>query len=768
MTVRAIVLGFLGVVAICFLNYINDNILKQTFLLGNYLPVAVYGAVIVLVVAINPLLARVHRRLMLSGREIALVLAIVLAACCIPGDSLLRCFTTSLVLPHHFNRLNPGWREKQVLADMPPHMLADVSVNEDKVLNGFVQGLGETDRHIRFFDVPWEAWARPLLFWLPLLLSLWFGLTALAVVIHRQWSEHELLPYPLADFANSLLPEEGQTLSPMLRDRLFWIATGAIFLLHFNNFLYTCFPEVLIPIRRQFDFTALTSSVPFLQEGGGRSLMMPTVFFTVIGFAYLVPSDVSFSLAIGPVLWCITVGFLAKYGLSLTSSLEGASGYIDVKPQTFLLFGANLAVFGVILYCGRKHYLDVARRACGLRPTAPATALAEPEPPEGHVELVRQQAFQSGGSGSLPHAGPSRSGHVGRGCASEVVKSTRTEGGTTPPNAAPAQRPAGSSAFTRSEGVATPATTGEVWAARLFVLCMALFWVQMVAIGLDWQLAMLYMGVVIVFYVVVSRVLAETGLFYCQPFFFPCVAIWGVMGSQALGPQALLIMFMLTTVIMIDPRESIMPLMTNSLKLLERRQINLPRGAWLFALALIVGLCVAIPTALYFQYDLGYAKWDVWGSAMVPQMACKNAVSVQEKLTAMGALEQARNLHGWARFGHMAPNHFCMSALAAGFAVTLLVYVARLRLTWWPLHPVLFLTWPTYPSSLMWGSFLIGWLVKTLIVKYGGVNTYQKLRPIFYGLIAGEVFGAFVPTVIGAVYYWITGEPPGAFRVLPT
>jgi len=57
--------------------------------------------------------------------------------------------------------------------------------------------------------------------------------------------------------------------------------------------------------------------------------------------------------------------------------------------------------------------------------------LREKRPPEGRVDLVRLQAFQSGGSGSLPHAGPSRSGHVGRGCASEVVKSTRPEGGTT-------------------------------------------------------------------------------------------------------------------------------------------------------------------------------------------------------------------------------------------------------------------------------------------------------------------------------------------------
>ncbi|OGV78612.1 MAG: hypothetical protein A3K19_31815 [Lentisphaerae bacterium RIFOXYB12_FULL_65_16] len=66
-------------------------------------------------------------------------------------------------------------------------------------------------------------------------------------------------------------------------------------------------------------------------------------------------------------------------------------------------------------------------------------AEASPQlPPERACRASAAAGFQSGGSGSLPHAGPtcpgevparsrSRSGHVGRGCASEVAKSTRPE-----------------------------------------------------------------------------------------------------------------------------------------------------------------------------------------------------------------------------------------------------------------------------------------------------------------------------------------------------
>jgi hypothetical protein len=724
MTWRGIILGFLGVIALASFNYVNDNILKQTYLLGNYLPVAVYGVLILVVIGVNPLLGRIRRGWLLSGREIAVALTIVLASTCIPGDSLLRCFTTSLVLPHHFSRTNPGWTERQVLQQFPPRMLVAPGADEDRVVNGFVQGLGEAGRHIGLLDIPWHAWARTFAFWLPLLGTVWLAFIALSVVVHKQWSEHELLPYPIADFAHSLLPAAGQATSTVLRSRGFWVACGAVFLLHFNNFLQTFFPEALVPITRQFNFVPLITWIPGLAEGGGWLLMNPTVFFSVLGFAYFVPQEVSFSLGIGPFLWCMLCGFLAKYGFSLTTSIEGASWYLDLKPQTSALLGANLAVFLVILFCGRRYYADVLRQALA---------------PWRRERLV---------------PGPA-TGAAGRGYGGSRAWGTGT---------ADSSAGRGESPSSGSLGV-DPAA---VWAARLAMLCFALLLAQMAAVGLDWQLAGLYIGVTIVFYVVVSRVFAETGLFYCQPFFFPCVAVWSLFGSAALGPQPLGIMLLLTTMIMVDPRESLMPLIVNNLKLLERQQLRLGRGAWLFAAAVLVCLAVALPVTLYFQYDLGYAKWDTWGGDSVPQMACRNVANVHDKLKAMGVLDETKALHGWERFRHLTPEPSCAVVLGAAFAVTLLVYVARLRIPGWPLHPVLFLTWPTYPAALTCASFLLGLATKGAIVRYGGASLHQRLKPVFLGLIVGEIFGAFVPTVVGVFYYLFTGLPPAAFRVLPS
>ena len=53
------------------------------------------------------------------------------------------------------------------------------------------------------------------------------------------------------------------------------------------------------------------------------------------------------------------------------------------------------------------------------------------------------------------------------------------------------------------------------------------------------------------------------------------------------------------------------------------------------------------------------------------------------------------------------------------------------------------------------------------IVRYGGTRTYNRLTPIFLGLIAGEVLGGLFPALFGAVYYFVSGNQPRLFNVIP-
>ena len=77
-------------------------------------------------------------------------------------------------------------------------------------------------------------------------------------------------------------------------------------------------------------------------------------------------------------------------------------------------------------------------------------------------------------------------------------------------------------------------------------------------------------------------------------------------------------------------------------------------------------------------------------------------------------------------------------------------------------------------TSLIWGSALVAWLLKSLIIKYGGMNSYKAMKPFFIGLVVGSVFAIFAwncgdlivsllsadGTASGGVFDWFTGKPP--------
>ena len=124
MTPRAIILGLLSAAAVCGFCYFNDFVMRQTFLVGNYMPISVYGGLLVFIIFVNPILLKMSKRLALSGRELSVIVMLTLAACYVPGRGLCHYFTTAMVMPRHFERTNPGWKQHGIVEMAPPIMLA--------------------------------------------------------------------------------------------------------------------------------------------------------------------------------------------------------------------------------------------------------------------------------------------------------------------------------------------------------------------------------------------------------------------------------------------------------------------------------------------------------------------------------------------------------------------------------------------------------------------------------------------------------------------
>jgi len=678
MTVRSVVLACAGIALICGLGFFNDFVLRQTYMVGTFMPMPIYGGLILFLVLLNPLLRRLRPSWMLSGPELAFVIAVVLFACFIPGRGLMHHGTGTLMLPHHYAKTDPTWKEVDAIRLVPPRMLADVSLDEDAALGGFVQGLGQGSTHIRLGDIPWDAWVRTLLFWGPLLFTMVVALTGLALVVHRQWAVHEQIPYPIVTFAEAILPSRDRPWGAVFRSRLFWLGTLGVFLIHMNNCAVVWWPDRVIPVQLRYNFTPLVPLFPAFARGDGWDIAYPRLLFTVVGFAYFLSSELSLSMGLAPYAYALFKGTCVGYGIAIGTNFLALENI-----ERGLYGGAYLGIGLVMLYNGRRYYASVARRSLGL----PAADRPEPY---------------------------------------------------------------------------------AVWGARIMVLAAAAFVLQLTTLGIDWQLAVLYTFFFMLISVVLSRVVAETGAFFIHCYFYPCALLLTFLGALAFDPRTLATLFMVTVVLMVDPREIFMPFASHAVALLDRVRLPLGRIAACGLIAVLLGLVVGTCATLYWQYDQGCMRVGDGWSLNVMRWPFDNAARLELRLKSLGYegdLAQALP-GGWARFGRAKPHVAGVVAFFGTFSLVLLFTVCRMRFPRFPLHPVIFIVLGSYQSRYLGFSFLVGWLVKTGVVKYGGGHLYSRLKPVMLGLIAGEMAAGAVTMLIGGIYYWVQGVPPKSYIIL--
>lgn len=141
------------------------------------------------------------------------------------------------------------------------------------------------------------------------------------------------------------------------------------------------------------------------------------------------------------------------------------------------------------------------------------------------------------------------------------------------------------------------------------------------------------------------------------------------------------------------------------------------------AVGAVVGLAAGAGFALELVYERGLFALDQNGGA---RSMARVGRYVQYLYAESGSQPAGMDADRLGAFGFGA---LATAALAA----------ARQWFLRSPFHPAGFV-YATGLGGLLWGSALVGWGVKVLVVRYGGAGTYRAVRPFFFGLILGELF----------------------------
>lgn len=239
--------------------------------------------------------------------------------------------------------------------------------------------------------------------------------------------------------------------------------------------------------------------------------------------------------------------------------------------------------------------------------------------------------------------------------------------------------------------------------------------------GVHPLIALLFWSSYLIISIVLSRVLADSGLLFIGKA-HPPLLIWshafGAGPGTPLGDAP-------ASSVMIsypgDMRSCLMPSWITSLKLASDRKIP-QRPLWiLLAASMMVSFVIAACMQVRLSYQIGSLSL---ANIFVPRTA-PTIIGGQIDTFARGEPTQAPLVFGWMGFGAL---------------MVWSIAFLRSRFLWFPLHPTGYVMAISWAMHNLWLSAFLGWLCKSLITRFGGNESYRAALPFFLGLALGDIF----------------------------
>ncbi|MCZ7645506.1 MAG: hypothetical protein M5U26_09520 [Planctomycetota bacterium] len=290
---RGWALGLLAVAGLSALIPYSDFVIKGTALSFNAFPMASVFLIFALVAAAQVAALAFGRRLKLSRQDLTLVFCMTMVMYSIPGVGFWSFWSTGMTGAGFHASPENRWEElihPHLTEGFFPRDPEDPQDPGPRPVEWFYTGLppGKT--------VPWGAWLGPYLRWLivvALMYGIWFSVAGLLI---RRWSDHERLPFPVAQVPQEMLSGyEGHDASakPFLSDRVALWGIAITFLVHSWNALSDYVPNIpLIPLMNS------NLNGKYLTEDPWRHIGVVHchIFPSIIGLTFLLSLEVAFSL----------------------------------------------------------------------------------------------------------------------------------------------------------------------------------------------------------------------------------------------------------------------------------------------------------------------------------------------------------------------------------------------------------------------------------------------------------------------------------------
>lgn len=255
------------------------------------------------------------------------------------------------------------------------------------------------------------------------------------------------------------------------------------------------------------------------------------------------------------------------------------------------------------------------------------------------------------------------------------------------------------------------------WSLWAFVAGITIYFTWTAATGMKTIAAAVLLAFFVGIAITTARIVAASGLLWVYDFFVPMHGLTVLVGTARIDPRSFTNVGYVDFVAL-NNRASIMPQILDGMKITRLSGIRQKHFFIGIILGTIIGTFVSMVTVLWLGYTYG-------GANMTDFMFRGGGEWLFNRVA---GFQQYRVYTHWTVVG-------CMGAGAA-FMLSLL-HLHRTYL-WWPIYPLGFLFGDTVASNQIWFPVMLGWLGKTLIVRFAGAGTYDRFKSAALGLVLGE------------------------------
>ncbi|NKB69161.1 MAG: hypothetical protein GKR89_19000 [Candidatus Latescibacteria bacterium] len=259
--------------------------------------------------------------------------------------------------------------------------------------------------------------------------------------------------------------------------------------------------------------------------------------------------------------------------------------------------------------------------------------------------------------------------------------------------------------------------------------------------GMEWPVAALFLGSVLLAYLGITRLVIQAGVYYLTAPIAAQAMTMMTLGTSTISAPGLVALGVSYSFFS-DVQSIFMPAAAHAAKLQDSLRISRRSLVLAIGLAVLVGFIACISYILFMAYEQGASNFNSWFFRV------SSGAGVRSFDDALAKIKTPEDFH------LQKLTFFGSGALLMSF-LTFMQY----RFTWWPLHPIGLAIGSVWMIRNQAVAIFIAWAAKSVIMRFGGIDLYRKAAPFFVGLILGHFMAVGISFIVDMIFFPGNGHP---------